>query len=126
MPPPEDPSRTELESAGISAVATVHFTLEKPRPLSPIPESPDHLLVPHRLLNTLRGGQVGLYSLPIGAAVRVKPSVLEPRHSWGQVRPGSVGRVLGTDPASGSQILVNFPEVSTLKLGVQHLGVPEG
>jgi hypothetical protein len=35
---------------------------------------------------------LGLYSFRIGTCVRVKPSVIEPRHQWGQVRPGSVGR----------------------------------
>lgn len=53
--------------------------------------------------------KVGLYAFPIGSAVRVKPSVLEPRHDWGQVRPGCVGRVAGASKFS-AQILVNFPE----------------
>lgn len=46
---------------------------------------------------------VGLYSFPIGSAVRVKPNVLEPRHQWGQVRPGSVGRMLGVS-TNGYQV----------------------
>ena len=50
---------------------------------------------------------VGLYTFPIGAAVRVKPSVVEPRHQWGQVRPGSVGRIAGVSSGT-AQLLVNF------------------
>lgn len=52
---------------------------------------------------------VGLYSFPIGAAVGVKAAVVEPRHQWGPVRPGSVGRVAGVNSAT-AQLLVNFPE----------------
>lgn len=52
---------------------------------------------------------VGLYTFPIGSAVRVKPTVEEPRHQWGQVRPGSVGRVAGVSSGT-AQLLVNFPE----------------
>jgi len=57
---------------------------------------------------------VGLYSFPIGSAVRVKPNVLEPRHQWGQVRPGSVGRMLGVS-TNGYQVLINFPEADHWK-----------
>lgn len=52
---------------------------------------------------------VGFYSFKIGCAVRVKPTIEEPRHHWGQVRPGSVGRVAGVNPDT-AQLLVNFPE----------------
>eukprot|EP01062_Namystynia_karyoxenos_P073458 TRINITY_DN70253_c0_g1_i1.p1 TRINITY_DN70253_c0_g1~~TRINITY_DN70253_c0_g1_i1.p1 ORF type:complete len:611 (+),score=166.22 TRINITY_DN70253_c0_g1_i1:143-1834(+) len=47
--------------------------------------------------------------LHVGAMVRVKPSIREPKHHWGSVKPGDVGRVTRVD---GTKCWVDFERQS--------------